>query len=98
MATGAAADGAGAGSRRAAPAGLVGRDDLLDQLGRAAADAAAGRGAVVLLTGEAGIGKTALATAAAADAEGRGARVAWGWGGRAMGRRPGGRGCRCCGR
>jgi hypothetical protein len=80
MATGAAADGAGAGSRRAAPAGLVGRDDLLGQLGRAAAEAAAGRGGLVLLTGEAGIGKTALATAAAADAERRGARVAWGWG------------------
>jgi hypothetical protein len=61
-------------------AGLVGRDQLLAQLRRAARDAAAGRGGLVLLTGEAGIGKTALATAAAADAEGRGARVAWGWG------------------
>ena len=80
MATGAAADGAGAGSRRAAPTGLIGRDDLLAQLRRAAAEAAAGRGGLVLLTGEAGIGKTAVATAAAADAEGRGARIAWGWG------------------
>ena len=61
-------------------AGLVGRDQLLAQLRRAAQDAAAGRGGLVLLTGEAGIGKTALAAAAAADAEGRGARVAWGWG------------------
>jgi tetratricopeptide (TPR) repeat protein len=61
-------------------AGLVGRDQLLAQLRRAARDAAAGRGGLVLLTGEAGIGKTALAVAAAADAEGRGARVVWGWG------------------
>jgi hypothetical protein len=59
---------------------LVGRDDLLARLRRAAEEASAGRGGLVLLTGEAGIGKTAVATAAAADAEGRGARVAWGWG------------------
>ena len=66
-------------------AGLVGRDQLLAQLRRAAQDAAAGRGGLVLLTGEAGIGKTALAAAAAADAEGRGARVAWGWGWQGVG-------------
>jgi hypothetical protein len=60
--------------------GLVGRDQLLAQLRRAAEAAAAGRGGLVLLTGEAGIGKTAVAAAAAAHAEGRGARVAWGWG------------------
>ena len=36
-------------------AGLVGRDQLLAQLRRAAQDAAAGRGGLVLLTGEAGM-------------------------------------------
>ena len=40
----------------------------------------AGRGQVVLLTGEAGIGKTTMLAEAARYAEGRGARVAWGWG------------------
>jgi predicted ATPase len=80
MATREAADGAGAGPRQAAAAGLVGRDDVLGQLGRAVEDAAGGRGRLVLLTGEAGIGKTSVAAAAAAQAEAGGARVVWGWG------------------
>jgi tetratricopeptide (TPR) repeat protein len=42
---------------------FVGRDDLLDELVALARDAAAGAGSVVLLTGEAGIGKTSVARA-----------------------------------
>jgi len=42
--------------------------------------AVAGRGLVVLLTGEAGIGKTTLLRGAARYAEGAGARAAWGSG------------------
>jgi hypothetical protein len=58
----------------------VGRDDLLGRL-RGAVDAAvAGRGLIVLLTGEAGIGKTTLLKEAARYAEGTGARPAWGSG------------------
>ena len=75
-----AADGSGAGPRQAAGAGLVGREDVLAQLRRAVEDAARGRGRLLLLTGEAGIGKTAVAAEVAAEAEGRGVRVVWGWG------------------
>jgi hypothetical protein len=56
---------------------LVGRADLLGRLRAAADAAAAGRGQLLLLAGEAGIGKTAVATEAAAYARGRGARVLW---------------------
>jgi hypothetical protein len=80
MTIGEAAQGAGAEPPQAAWAGLVGRSDVLAQLGRAVGDAAGGRGRLVLLTGEAGIGKTSVAAQAAADAEGAGARVVWGWG------------------
>ena len=48
---------------------LIGRTAELDKLGRAAADAVAGRGALVLLAGEAGVGKTRLAEAVAAGAD-----------------------------
>jgi len=54
---------------------LVGRLDALTALRRAAEAAAAGRGGVVLVTGEAGIGKTAVVAEAAAAAAG--ARVVW---------------------
>ena len=80
MTIGEAAEGAGAGPGQAVWAGLVGRSDVLAQLRRAFEDAAGGRGRLVLLTGEAGIGKTSVAAQAAADADGRGARVVWGWG------------------
>jgi hypothetical protein len=57
---------------------LVGRDAELAK-GRAALDRVlSARGALVLFSGEAGIGKTSLADAIAADAEERGAVVAWG--------------------
>jgi len=63
--------------RAAAP---VGRHDVLSRLHRGVDDALARHGQLVLLAGEAGIGKTTMLSAAAAYAERRGARVAWGWG------------------
>lgn len=64
-------------SDRAEP-GLVGRERELAQLDAALEGALAGRGELVLLTGEPGIGKTAIARAFAAGAVGRGAGLAWG--------------------
>jgi len=61
-------------------AGPVGRDDVLAELRRVVDEAVAGRGHLLLLAGEAGIGKTTMLTAAAGFAESRGVRVAWGWG------------------
>jgi transcriptional regulator with AAA-type ATPase domain len=46
-------------------AGLVGREQVLAALREALAATASGRGQLVLLAGEPGIGKTALATALA---------------------------------
>jgi hypothetical protein len=60
--------------------GPVGRDDVLAELRRVVDEAVAGRGHLLLLAGEAGIGKTTMLTAAADYAESRGTRVAWGWG------------------
>jgi len=60
--------------------GPVGRDDVLAELRRVVDQAVAGRGHLLLLTGEAGIGKTTMLAAAASYAESRGVRVAWGWG------------------
>jgi hypothetical protein len=57
--------------------GLVGREELAELC--AVVDATlSGRGGVVVLTGEAGIGKTALAHATASYAEANGARTVWG--------------------
>jgi DNA-binding CsgD family transcriptional regulator len=50
-------------SQRSVP--FVGRDDALEQLGAALARAAAGEGSIVLVHGEAGIGKTRLCRQAA---------------------------------
>src|SRR5215468_10535971 len=70
--------------RRPGPAGgdvaPVGRDDVLGRLRQAVDGAVTGRGLIVLLTGEAGIGKTTVLREAARYAEGTGARPAWGWG------------------
>ncbi|CAA9582353.1 MAG: hypothetical protein AVDCRST_MAG88-3501, partial [uncultured Thermomicrobiales bacterium] len=57
------------------PARLVGRGRELVLLRERLAGALAGRGALVLLAGEAGIGKTALAEATLAEARQRGATV-----------------------
>jgi predicted ATPase len=54
---------------------LLGRDDELDALRGWVGDARAGRGRVVLVTGEAGIGKTRLGQELAALADGA---VVWG--------------------
>lgn len=56
---------------------LVGRQAELDALTAALAGAHAGRGSLVLLSGEAGIGKTRLAEELTAVAARSGARVAW---------------------
>ena len=63
------------------PAGggeLVGRDEQLAVLDRTLAGVAAGRGQLVLVAGEPGIGKTRLAEEVARRAAARGVRVAWG--------------------
>jgi hypothetical protein len=58
--------------------GLVGREHELAQLGAALDAALDGRGRLVVLTGEPGIGKTALARAFVERAAARGANWAWG--------------------
>jgi DNA-binding SARP family transcriptional activator len=57
---------------------FVGREHELERLGDALDDALAGRGRLVLVSGEQGIGKTRVATELARQAEGRGAQVLWG--------------------
>jgi predicted ATPase len=57
------------------PAPLVGRDRELAALRAALATAFDGRGSLVLIGGEAGIGKTALSEAGCREAAGGGARV-----------------------
>lgn len=58
--------------------GLIGRGRELARLNDALSDAIARRGRVVLVTGEPGIGKTALVRAFVDDASTRGAAWAWG--------------------
>ncbi|MEN8183978.1 MAG: AAA family ATPase, partial [Myxococcota bacterium] len=56
----------------------VGRENVLERLEAALDDAFAGRGALVWLSGEPGIGKTRTAEELVARAERRGAEVLWG--------------------
>lgn len=67
----------GAGARPAAtsPTAFVGRKRELGELVACLEDACAGRGRLVLLSGEPGIGKSRLGEELLAAAEGRGARV-----------------------
>ncbi|MCT9932951.1 AAA family ATPase [Planotetraspora sp. A-T 1434] len=58
--------------------GLVAREEQLRLLSRRLADVRRGRGGVLLVSGEAGIGKTRLAEAAADEAAAVGVAVAWG--------------------
>src|SRR4029434_655145 len=57
---------------------FVGRQAEMGVLQAALEDALAGRGRLVILVGEPGIGKTRMARELAHDAESRGARVLWG--------------------
>jgi eukaryotic-like serine/threonine-protein kinase len=56
---------------------LVGRDRQLGELEAALREAVAGHGALALVTGEAGIGKSRLAAELAARAPAHGARLVW---------------------
>lgn len=60
------------------PQPLLGRDRELAELHAALRSAESGKGALVLLVGEPGIGKTRLANDFASEAAARGARVSWG--------------------
>ncbi|MCH7737298.1 MAG: AAA family ATPase [Chloroflexi bacterium] len=58
---------------------FIGRQQELAVLATALDDALAGRGQMVMLAGEPGIGKTRLAQELAGHAQDRGAQVLWGW-------------------
>ena len=58
---------------------FVGRQREMGELGAVLEDALAGRGRLVMLVGEPGIGKTRTAQEVAARAETLGAQVLWGW-------------------
>ena len=58
---------------------FIGHQTKLAVLNAALDDAVAGRGRMVMLAGEASIGKTRLAQEIASLSAQRGARVLWGW-------------------
>ena len=59
--------------------GFIGREPEMAVLTAALDDALSGRGQMVMLAGEPGIGKTRLAQELASHAESLGAQVLWGW-------------------
>ena len=65
-------------SGRSGAGDLVGRAPLLNRLGSLVGRARSGRRVTVLVTGEAGVGKTSLLRAVVATAAGEGARIGWG--------------------
>jgi hypothetical protein len=70
--------GSGASGNGRPDSGLLGRERELGELRQAVGAALEGRGALYLLSGEPGIGKTSLADAVAGYAEQEGALVRWG--------------------
>jgi tetratricopeptide (TPR) repeat protein len=67
-----------AAASRPSSGDFVGREHELERLDAALTDAFGGRGRLVVLSGEQGIGKTRIATEVAARAGRAGARVCWG--------------------
>jgi class 3 adenylate cyclase/tetratricopeptide (TPR) repeat protein len=65
-------------TERAVASAFVGREVELGRLSAALGDALQGQGRLVLVAGEAGIGKTRLAEELAGQARSRGVRVLWG--------------------
>lgn len=63
---------------RGPSAGFVGRERELDELRSGLTEALDGRGSLLMLGGDPGVGKTTLMEMVCADARERGARVAWG--------------------
>lgn len=68
--------------------GLIEREAEAAMLSARLADAVAGRGSIVTILGEAGLGKTALASSLAREAERSGIRVLWAGAGELEGRTP----------
>jgi len=64
---------------RPGTSGFVGREREMGELRAALEDAMSGRGRLVLLAGEPGIGKTRMTQELASHAEQQGAQVLWGW-------------------
>ena len=58
---------------------FVGRQREMAELQASLEDALSGRGRMVMLAGEPGIGKTRTAQELATQAESRGAQTLWGW-------------------
>src|SRR5919204_4952665 len=73
-----AADRTGGGPGVGTRGPLIGRRDELRELSAALTAARVGQSALILLAGEAGIGKTRLAEAIVEDAHEQGATVPWG--------------------
>jgi class 3 adenylate cyclase len=65
-------------AERAIAGAFVGREVELGRLSTALGDAVAGQGRLILVGGEAGIGKTRIAEELGAEARARGVRVLWG--------------------